>query len=124
MNIETRQAKRNAWKLFIVLSIIYWLFVFSLLSGCVTPYRESGTRIKIGKVVHIDYNNVFGGTFTDYMDVIYFDDGDILQSQNRNLSNIELNRSGIFYFDKNYFEYEGVWYTFDNFNKVEYFDEG
>jgi len=90
------------------------------LSGCTTPNRETGVRVKDGIVTEIVYDDIFGGTFTDWRDIIYFDDGDVFFSQGRDLSSIELNRTGRFYFDKNYFEYDDCWYKFDNFVRVEY----
>ena len=89
-----------------------------LLSGCQT--RDRDIWCKQGTVVKIDENVIFGGTFTDWRDDIYFSDGTVLSSQRCNLFGIELNRSGRFYFEKNYFTYNGCEYRFDNFVRVEY----
>jgi len=105
------------------LLIIGLLISTLLLVGCTTPNRETGIRIKEGKVVKIEYNVPFGGTFSDWRDDILFDDGTWLFSQERDLSSIELNRTGRFYFDKNYFEYDGRDYKFDNFIRVVYSDD-
>ena len=105
---------------FIMFVIILFL---TMLSGCTTPNRETGTWIKEGIVTKIEYDVIFGGTFTDWRDDIYFDDGTILSSQARDLSSIRLNEAGRYYFDKNYFEYDGYYYKFDNFIRVEYYDE-
>ena len=101
--------------------IIILFLTLSLLSGC-TESNETGTWVKTGKVIKIEYDDVFGGTFTDWRDVIYFADGTVLWSQKRDLSSIILNRTGRFYFDKNYFKYEGVQYKFDNFKYVEWYE--
>jgi len=101
--------------------IVIGLFITVLfLTGCNSNEHETGTRTIEGTVVRIEYDNAFGGTFTDWRDIIYFDDGTIVWSQDRDLSTIELNRTGRFYFDKNYFEYDDYWYKFDNFKRVEY----
>jgi len=101
----------------VVLSVI----VVVVFSGGL-PKRETGERIKEGIVVRIDYDVIFGGSFTDWRDDIFFKDGTILSSQGRDLSSIRLNESGKFYFDKNYFEYNECWYEFDNFRYVIYPD--
>ena len=95
-----------------------------ILTGCITPKRETGTLIKEGKVTAIQHDVIFGGTFTDWRDDIYFDDGTVLSSQGKDLSLIVINQTGRFYFEKNYFEYDDAWYKFDNFIRVEYFDDG
>ena len=106
-------------KLIVIMGLIITIL---LLTGC-TNNRETGIRMIEGKVVKIDYDDIFGGTFTDWRDIIYFDDGTIVWSQERDLSTIELNRTGRFYFDKNYFEYDDSWYKFDNFVRVKYLDD-
>lgn len=104
-----------------ILFFISIILIILLFSGC--QERETGRWVKEGKVIKINYDVIFGGTFTDWRDDIFFDDGTVLSSQARSLSGIELNRSGLFYFDKNYFEYEGAYYKFDNFIRVEYLDD-
>lgn len=103
------------------LIVIGIIFAVVFLCGCQT--NETGEFVKYGSVRKIDFHDVFGGTFTDYQDIIYFNDGTILYSQDRSLEQIVLNRNGTFYFDKNYFEYDDVSYKFDNFRKVIYDDE-
>jgi hypothetical protein len=92
-----------------------------LLSGCQT--RDHSIWCKHGTVVKINEGVIFGGTFTDWRDDIYFSDGTVLWSQEKSLFGIELNRSGRFFFEKNYFTYDGCEYKFDNFVRVEYDDE-
>lgn len=103
-----------------IIGILGIILIFSLVSGCTT--NERGTWKKHGTVIKINEDVIFGGTFTDWRDDIYFDDGTILWSQENSLFGIQLNRSGWFYFEKNYFTYEDFQYKFDNFLRVEYDD--
>lgn len=89
-----------------------------LLSGCAE--RDTGILEKRGQVIKIEYDVVFGGTFTDWRDDIYFDDGTILWVQGGDLSIIEYNKTGIYRFRKNYFEYDGTDYEFHKFIGVDY----
>jgi hypothetical protein len=90
--------------------------------GCVET-NERGSYIKTGAVTHIRYDVVFGGTFTDYRDELYFNDGTMLMVKyDSDLSSIQLNRTGVFYFEKNYFNYDGREYRFHKLNKVIYDD--
>ena len=104
--------------------IIIMLLSVGLVSGCTElSGRETGTWVKIGRVVKINDDVVFGHTFTDWRDDIYFDDGTILESQGADVSSIQLNKLGRFFFEKNYFTYDGSRYKFDNFMRVEYLYE-
>ena len=92
-----------------------------LLSGCVeSGNRDRGILEKKGSVYKIEYDVIFGGTFTDYRDDLYFDDGTMFMVQGGDLSIIEFNRTGIYRFRKNYFDYEGVNYKFHKLIGVEY----
>jgi len=109
--------------LFVVVLIITGIIMFTVVKDGL-PKRVSGTRTIEGvAVVKINSDVVFGGTFTDWRDDIYFSDGTMVSSQGRDLSSIQLNRTGKFYFDMNYFEYDDCWYEFDNFIRVEYYDD-
>lgn len=97
------------------------ILLIGILSGCADE-RDSGILEKRGNVIKIEYDVIFGGTFTDYRDELYFDDGTMLMIQGGDLSTIELNRTGIYRFRKNYFEYDGTDYKFHKFIGVEYLD--
>ena len=104
-----------------IIVIIGLTITVLFLCGCTDSVnRETGTWIKIGKVTKIDYNRAFGGTFTDWRDDIFFEDGTILFSQDKDLSSIRLNETGRFVFEKNYFTYDSHRYRFDNFVSVSY----
>lgn len=92
-----------------------------LLCGCAE--RDTGILEKKGEVIRIEYDDYFGGTFTDVRDNIYFADGTCLWIQGGDLSIIELNRTGIYRFRKNYFEYEGVDWEFHKLLGVEYLND-
>lgn len=94
------------------------ILLTGLLSGCAE--RDIGILEKRGTVTKIEYDVIFGGTFTDWRDDIYFDDGTMLMVQGGDLSIIEFNRTGIYRFRKNYFEYDGVDWEFHKFIGVEY----
>ena len=100
---------------------VAWL-TYMIATSDFSSDRETGIWMKEGAVVKIEYDVPFGGTFSDWRDDIYFADGTMISSQERALSSIELNRNGTFYFDKNYFEYDGREYKFDNFKYVIYDD--
>lgn len=104
-----------------ILLMVGLIFSFLLLSGCQT--RDNSIWCKHGTVIKINEHIIFGGTFTDWRDDIYFNDGTVLSNQEGSLYSIQLNRTGWFYFEKNYFTYEGVQYKFDNFVRVVYDDE-
>lgn len=108
------KANKKVW-----LSIIL-LLVATLLSGCV-HHNETGILIKEGIVIDLEYDIIFGGTFTDWRDEITFEDGTCLWVKyDSDLSSIELNKFGRYYFEKNYFEYDGCMYEFHKFIRVEY----
>lgn len=112
-----RSPRRDKMKWLLVLIPLTIL----LLSGCTDmAQRETGTWMKEGKVIKIEYNQPFGGTFSDYYDYIIFEDGTHICSQRHSLSSIVLNKTGRFFFEKNDFTYNGVRYEFDNFIRVEY----
>jgi len=101
--------------------IIGLIISILLLSGCIEiPYRDNGIFEKMGAVKKIKYNVIFGGTFTDWRDELYFEDGDCLWIQGGDLSQIELNKTGVYRFRKNYFDYEGYRYKFHKLLGVEY----
>lgn len=102
-------------KLIVIVGLI---ILISILSGCAE--RDSGILEKKGIVYKIEYDVIFGGTFTDYRDDVYFDDGTMLMVQGGDLSIIEFNRTGIYRFRKNYFNYEGTDYKFHKLIGVEY----
>jgi len=106
-------------KVFIIGLAISVLF----LSGCIdSANRDTGILEKKGTVIRIEYDVIFGGTFTDYRDDLYFDDGTMLMVQGGDLSQIELNRTGLYRFRKNHFDYEGARYKFHKLIGVEYLD--
>lgn len=104
--------------------MIIGLFItILLLSGCIeSGNRDRGILEKKGSVYNIEYDVIFGGTFTDYRDELYFNDGTMLMIQGGDLSTIECNKTGIYRFRKNYFDYEGSRYKFHKFIGVEYLD--
>jgi len=96
------------------------IITIMMLSGCAE--RDTGILEKKGEVVKIEYDVIFGGTFTDYRDDLYFNDGTMLMVQGGDLSQIELNRTGLYRFRKNYFDYEGSRYEFHKLLSVEYYE--
>jgi len=104
-------------KILLVGLIITILF----LSGCV---GQNNKMIKEGKVIKVDYDNSFGGTFTDWYDALYFDDGSIVwvQEREQDLSSIRINITGKFYFEKNYFTYNNVKYKLHKYEGAIYYD--
>ena len=77
----------------IILAIISIL----LLSGCInSANRDTGILEKTGKVVKINYDVIFGGTFIDWRDDVYFDDGTMMMVKGGDLSIIEFNKIRFF----------------------------
>ena len=106
-------------KLIVILGLT---FTVLLLAGCIHT-NETGILVKEGKVTKVRYDVIFGGTFTDWRDEMYFDDGTMLMIQNSDLSNIRLNTTGRFVFEKNYFDYDGHRYKFHKLLSVTYYDD-
>ena len=100
--------------------VIFALLTITLFLLCGCAERDIGILEKRGEVIRIDYDVIFGGTFTDYRDDVFFADGTMLMVQGGDLSVIEFNRTGIYRFKKYYFEYDGVDYKFHKFIGVEY----
>lgn len=108
-------------KLIVIIGLVIMIM---FLCGCNHSQRETGELTKYGKVMKIKEDVIFGGTFTDWRDELYFNDGTILWIENScDLSSIELNRSGTFFFEKNYFTYDGVDYEFHEFRYVRWDSE-
>ena len=89
------------------------------LCGC-TNQNERGTLIKEGTVTEIEYDIVFGGTFTDWRDELHFKDGVTLWIQDSDLSNVPIGEYARYIFEKNYFEYDGIEYKFYKLIRIEY----
>ena len=108
-------------KKLIIIGLVFTV-LFMCISGCT---GKNNQMVKEGKVMKIEYDNAFGGTFTDWYDALYFEDGSIVwvQEREQDLSSIRLNTTGKFYFEKNYFTYnKGVEYKLHKFEGAIYYD--
>jgi len=106
-----------------ILMVIAIILLLVISFACDYPERETGELIKVGKVVDIKYDVIFGACFTDWRNEIYFDDGTVLWTDSQDdLGCIVYNLTGEFHFEKNYFVYEDAWYKFNDFLYVEYIE--
>ena len=79
---------------------------------------------KDGSVTEIEYDIVFGGTFTDWRNELHFDDDTWLWiDKDSDLSIVRLNVSGAYHFKTNFFTYDGRRYEFYNLVDVRYYDD-
>jgi len=93
-----------------------------LLSGCVG--NDVHDYYKEGMIIEIDRDVIFGGTFTDWRHDVYFDDGmKLWLDHDTDLSMIQLNKTGMYHFETNFFDYDGTRYEFYNLIDVRYYDE-
>jgi len=99
--------------------LIGLIFSVLLLSGCI---NQDKVFDKEGIVYKIEYDMVVGGTYTDWMHFVYFNDGSVFACRRTDKINlIELNRTGVYtlqerFYDKGdgyideYYELVGVKY--------------
>ena len=90
-----------------------------LLSGCMSD-KYVNSYYKEGIVIEIEYNIIFGGTFTDWRDELHFEDGTTLWIKDSDLSVVRLNESGMYHFKTNSFDYDGREYKFYKLVDVRY----
>ena len=122
--------KRHKLSVTAVIGVILMVAITVAIASTVYYYvatideiHTKGILIKEGRVVHIEYDVIFGGCFTDWRHEIYFDDGSILWTDSDdNLTCIQYNLTGIYKFEKNYFYYEECFYKFHDFIEVEYLE--
>ena len=108
----------------IVVALVVFLLVIN--SGNILNFtvgREKGELVKMGTVTKIEYDVIFGGTFTDWRHDMFFEDGTILWVETRNdLSRVKIGISARYVFEKNYFTYDGIKYEFHDLKAVQYLD--
>lgn len=93
-----------------------------LFSGCISG-NDVHDYYKEGIVIEIEYDVIFGGTFTDWRNEIIFRDGTRLWiDKDSDLSSVRLNESGRYHFKTNFFDYDGIKYEFYNLVDVRYND--
>lgn len=108
-----------------VISFILFVIVlfFAMFSGCISG-NDVHDYYKDGVVTEIEYDIIFGGTFTDWRNELHFDDGAKLWiDKDSDLSQVRLNESGMYHFKTNFFEYNGCKYEFYNLIDVRYYDD-
>ena len=81
---------------------------------------EPDLLVKYGSVRRIEYDVVFGGSFTDWRDELYFKDGTVLWCQDSDLTGIVRNVNATFYFEKDYFTYDNYDYKFHRLVNIVY----
>lgn len=104
-----------------------WLLILIIplfiLSGCISG-NDVHDYYKEGVVTNIEYDIVFGGTFTDWRNELIFDDGTKLWiDRDSDLSMVRLNELGMYHFKTNFFDYDGCKYEFYNLIDVRYYDD-
>jgi len=102
--------------------LIVLIFSILLLSGCMSD-RYVNSYYKDGIVTEVEYDIIFGGTFTDWRDELHFEDGTTLWIQDSDLSKVRLNESGIYHFKTNFFDYDGREYKFYKLVGIRYYDD-
>jgi len=85
-----------------ILTIGIVILITGLLSGCINKDATMPVT-EIGIVYKIEEDRIVGGTYTDWMDFIYFENGNIYAIYRGSLDLIELNRTGIFTFEKRFY---------------------
>ena len=99
------------------------LIGITILSGCIHT-NDVHDYYKKGIVTEIEYDIIFGGTFTDWRDELHFEDGTNLWiDKDSDLSIVRLNESGMYHFKTNFFDYDGTRYEFYNLIDVRYYDD-
>ena len=103
-----------------------WLIIIILLillSGCIGG-NDVHDYYKEGVVIEIEYDIIFGGTFTDWRNEITFEDGiNLWIDKDSDLSDVRLNESGMYHFKTNFFDYDGSRYEFYDLIDVRYYDD-
>jgi len=104
--------------------ILFCMLLLSvgLLSGC-TSDKYVNSYYKDGIVTEVEYDIIFGGTFTDWRDELHFGDGTRLWIKDSDLSIVRLNESGMYHFKTNFFTYDGREYKFYKLIDVRYYDD-
>lgn len=81
---------------------IILLIPLLFLTGCI---NQDKVFDKEGIVIEIEYDVVVGGTYTDWMHFVYFDDGSVFACRRtETIDLIELNRTGIYTIQERFYD--------------------